>query len=200
MLKDSFEDPARSCQHLNFCFPGQYFWYVVWYFFYTRKVQLSLCKQEQFLNLWIPSNELAEQKLVKSLSFYLDFMLVYLIMCAKIQIGFILAGSRQPITSVTRSPSTYFTNPIQGLLIFRCFCSNWWFVTILVRLTNFWPHGVLICLWHSSFPFSKLLKEADLVFCYQNRSNILWEKKILCWRKTIEIQGWMPRIWFFWDH
>ena len=40
-----------------------------------------------------------KQKLVRSPSFYLDLTFVYLITCAKIQIGFILVGSN--VTNVT---------------------------------------------------------------------------------------------------
>ena len=33
-----------------------------------------------------------------------------------------------------------------------------------------------------------------MVFCYQNCSDLLWEKLFYCLRKTFVIQGWRPRI------
>jgi hypothetical protein len=72
--------------------------------FDTEKVHLSLCKQEQFLNLWILSNEKAKQKFVKLLSFYINFTFVYLIRCTKIQIDFILAGSWQFYVPCNKDP------------------------------------------------------------------------------------------------
>ena len=35
----------------------------------------------------------------------------------------------------------------------------------------------------------------EMVFCYQNCSDLLWEKNDLVIEKTFEIRGWRPRIW-----
>ena len=43
------------------------------------------------------------------------------------------------------------------------------------------------------FIFSIVLG-VELVFCYQNCSDLLWEKIVLVIEKTFEIRGWRPRI------
>ena len=42
-------------------------------------------------------------------------------------------------------------------------------------------------LWQST-------KLPEMVFCYQNCSDLLWEKIVLVIDKNFEIRGWMPRI------
>ena len=39
-----------------------------------------------------------------------------------------------------------------------------------------------------------ILAVEKLVFCYQNCSDLLWEKKILVIEEKFEIRGWRPRI------
>ena len=38
-------------------------------------------------------------------------------------------------------------------------------------------------------------KVLAMVFCYQNCSDLLWEKKVLVIEKNFEIRGWRPRIY-----
>ena len=46
------------------------------------------------------------------------------------------------------------------------------------------------------FYFSKLFLPTlrKMVFCYQNCSDLLWEKNVLVIEKNFEIRGWRPRI------
>ena len=61
-----------------------------------------------------------------------------------------------------------------------------------------WKKKILLEKFSVNLSVMKTMHE-EMVFCYQNCSDLLWEKIVLWLRKTFEIHGWRPRIFKHFD-
>ena len=74
-------------------------------------------------------------------------------------------------------------------------CFKYIFKTLYFMIRDYLPllnfvRQLCTCLYINGFFVE------EMVFCYQNCSNLLWERIVLVIEKKIEIWGWMP-LWIF---
>ena len=83
-----------------------------------------------------------------------------------------------------------FTMSLPKVWVLFLFLNTWyltcqkWFTTLTCPWWKTKWRATWKCSWEVNI----------LVFCYQNCSDLLWEKIVLVIEKTFEIQGWRPRI------